>query len=94
MFFSIAKQHKTNFSHFYQLGSFAISTDAGWTELQQDNHHILYKGYADDNRLSVLLNSIIEQPEPTLLGNFCVLDFNLTTNTLKIKTDRYYRAQK
>ena len=89
MFFSIAKQHKTNFSHFYQLGSFAISTDAGWTKLQQDKHHILYKGYADDNQLSQLLDSIINQTEPTSLGNFCILDFDLTTNTLKIKTDRY-----
>lgn len=89
MFFSIAKQYKTNFSRFYQLGSFKISTDAGWTELQQDNHHILYKGYADDGQLGQLLNSIIEQTEPILLGNFCVLAVDLVTNTLKIKTDRY-----
>ena len=89
MFFSIAKQPKNNFSHFYQLGSFAVSTDAGWTELHQDQYHILYKGYADNDRLSQLLNTIIEQTEPMLLGNFCALVFDSTADTLKIKTDRY-----
>ena len=89
MFFSIANQHKDNFSHFYQLGPFKISTDAGWSELQQNNQHILYKGYADDDQLSQSLDSIVKQTEPVLLGNFCVLMFDSSTDTLKIKTDRY-----
>jgi hypothetical protein len=89
MFFSISKEHKPNFSHFYQLGCFKISTDAGWKELKQDNHCVLYKGYADDNKLDVLMKTIIDQTEPQLLGNFCVLDFDTDTQTLQIKTDRY-----
>ena len=89
MFFSIAKQHKTNFSYFYQLGSFAISTDAGWKEFVKDGHQILYKGYTDESTVELSIDDIIHQTEPTLLGNFCVLDFDSKTNTLKIKTDRY-----
>jgi hypothetical protein len=89
MFFSISNQHKNNFSHFYKLGDFHISTDAGWKELKHNDHYLLYKGYADDDKLEELVNTIVNQTEPTLLGNFCVLDFNTDTGTLQIKTDRY-----
>ena len=89
MFFSIAQQHQTNFSNFYQLGSFLISTDAGWAETQIGNHHILYKGYADDDAVESLLDIILNQEEPHLLGNFCVIDYNSQENVVKIKSDRY-----
>ena len=87
MFFSISQQHKNNFSYFYQLGPFSVSTDAGWTEYKKNNYHILYKGYADSEPMDSAIESIIEQNEPTRLGNFCVLVFD--SATLKIKTDRY-----
>lgn len=89
MFFSISAEHKDNFSHFYRLGNFCVSTDAGWTELRQHNYHVLYKGYADDKKLDLLLDSVINQQEPIHLGNFCVLVVDLSTNKMKIKTDRY-----
>jgi hypothetical protein len=89
MFFSIAQQHQTNFSNFYQLGTFFVSTDAGWKETQIENHHILYKGYADDDAVELLLGTILNQEEPWLLGNFCAIDYNSQTGTIKIKTDRY-----
>jgi hypothetical protein len=89
MFFSIAQQQQTNFSHFYQLGSFCISTDAGWTETQVENYHVLYKGYADDAGVESLLPTIVDQTEPELLGNFCVIAYNSQSGTIKIQTDRY-----
>ena len=32
MFFSISKQAQENFSNFYQIGPFHISTDPGWKQ--------------------------------------------------------------
>jgi hypothetical protein len=89
MFFDIAKQHRNNFSHFYQLGTFCISTDAGWKTYQLGPYSCLYKGYADSAKLETLLDQIITQTEPTLTGNFCVFVFDSTTGTITIKTDRY-----
>lgn len=89
MFFSIAQQYKDNFSKFYELGSFKISTDAGWTEFKQDGHSVLYKGYADSDKLASLLDQIISQKEPEFLGNFCALVYSVKSGTLRIQTDRY-----
>jgi hypothetical protein len=89
MFFSISQQHKNNFSYFYKLGPFPVSTDAGWNFFRIGQYHCLYKGYADSNSIVPLLDEIIHQTEPRLLGNFCVLVYNSDSNTLKIKTDKY-----
>jgi hypothetical protein len=89
MFFSIGSTAQTNFSHFYQLGDVVVSTDAGWKKLQIKNHQVIYKGYADSAQLEQLLDNIIDQTEPTLLGNFCVLDYDSIDQTIRIRTDRY-----
>lgn len=89
MFFAVAKQQKTNFSHFYQLGTFCISTDAGWKTYQSGPYSCVYKGYADADRLELLLDQIITQSEPTLTGNFCAFVFDSGADTVTIKTDRY-----
>lgn len=87
MFFNISQKHQTNFSNFYQLGPFSVSTDAGWREYKNSRHHVVYKGYADNEPMDSVIESIIEQTEPNILGNFCALVFD--SKTLKIKTDRY-----
>jgi hypothetical protein len=89
MFFSIGTVRRENFSHFHWLGPFVVSTDAGWMEFKFDNHHVVYKGYADDAPLEQLLDQILDQQEPVLLGNFCVLDYDAVAKTIKILTDRY-----
>ena len=89
MFFSIASEHKNNFSYFYELGPFRVSTDAGWNFFRIGQYHCLYKGYTDSNSIVPLLDEIIHQTEPGLLGNFCVLVYDAEIGTLKIKTDRY-----
>jgi hypothetical protein len=89
MFFSIAPTPQDNFSYFYQLGPFAVSTDAGWHVLQVNQYSCVYKGYVDTDTIISAMDQIIHQSEPKLLGNFCVLAYNLHTGTLEIKTDRY-----
>ena len=89
MFFSIDFNPQDNFSYFYQLGDFTLSTDAGWRETVIDNNQIVYKGYADQDHLIKLLPAIISQTQPYLIGNFCVIVHNKNTGDIKIKTDKY-----
>lgn len=89
MFFNIAKQPQLNFSHFYELGPFCVSTDAGWTLASLEQYQVLYKGYVDTDSIESALEHIVHESEPLLLGNFCVLVYNAETNSLKIKSDRY-----
>ena len=47
---------------------------------------------ANDNAEAVRqdqIDQIIKQDEPKLLGNFCAIIYNSTTNSIIIKTDRY-----
>lgn len=85
MFYSIALTHKNNYPDHYQLGPFAISTDPGWH--QQGNY--LFKGYMDQGRVQDNLNTIVNQPIPTLTGNFTVLYYDAAADRLKICSDRY-----
>lgn len=89
MFFSIAQQHKTNFSHFYKLGEFHISTDAGWNIFRVGQYQCVYKGYVDTNTIISAMDQIIHQTDPELLGNFCVFVYNSDTGILAIKSDKY-----
>ena len=87
MFFAIAPVPQTNFSHFYHLGPFVVSTDAGWQQHDTDDYSCIYKGYADSGRLFDLLDQIANQLEPNLFGNFCVIVYNNTTRQLQVKSD-------
>jgi hypothetical protein len=89
MFFSIASEHRPNFSNFYKLGDFCVSTDAGWNQAEFDTYKILYKGYADCAGLVDLLPAIVQQVEPELTGNFCAIVFDQHFESIQIKTDRY-----
>jgi hypothetical protein len=88
MFFSIGRDSKENFSFHYQLGPFAVSTDAGWNTHCNDNYTAVYKGYADSGLLISLLDQIAQQTEPELLGNFCVIVYDHVSEQLRIQTDR------
>jgi len=89
MFFNIAKQPQLNFSHFYELGPFCVSTDAGWSLASLEQYQVLYKGYVDTDSIESALEHIVHESEPQLLGNFCALVYNAETNSLKIRSDRY-----
>jgi len=89
MFFNVAQQQQSNFSHFYNLGPFCVSTDAGWNTTELEQYQVVYKGYVDTNTLEAALEQIIHSTEPELLGNFCVLVYNRETDSLKVKSDRY-----
>ena len=89
MFFNVSQQQQSNFSHFYNLGPFCVSTDAGWNAVDLGQYQVVYKGYTDTNTLEASLTQIINSTEPELLGNFCVLVYNSETDTLKIKSDCY-----
>jgi hypothetical protein len=87
MFFHIGKHFNTDFPCHWQLGEFHVSTDQGWTITQRLGVKILYKGYADSAALCTLLEDIICQQTPHLLGNFCVIA--QVDGCLQIQTDLY-----
>ena len=87
MFFNIGHTHLENYPCRWQLGSFSVSTDQGWTHTTLGTAEILYKGYADTDSLDQLIEQIVFQTEPKLTGNFCA--FVVINNTLQICTDRY-----
>jgi len=88
MFFSIGRNSKVNFSEHYQLGPFAVSTDAGWNQYERHGHTCVYKGYVDTAPLNTVLDQICQQAEPELFGNFCVIVFDHVAQQLRIQTDR------
>ena len=59
----------------------------GWEITQRLGVKILYKGYADSAALYTLLEDIICQRTPKLLGNFCVIA--QVDGSLQIQTDLY-----
>lgn len=89
MFFSITSKPQTNFSHFYHLGPFVVSTDAGWQRMDTQQYSCIYKGYADSARLVDLLDQIATQTQPELFGNFCMIVYNNTDKQLQVKSDRW-----
>jgi hypothetical protein len=89
MFFSIGHTAKENFSEHYQLGPFAVSTDAGWHQYRSHSHTAVYKGYADSDHLVNILGHVIGQQEPRLFGNFCVIVYDHDLAQLRIQTDRW-----
>lgn len=89
MFFAIGSRAKENFSEHYQLGPFAVSTDAGWQQHRDSNHTAVYKGYTDSDHLVNVLDYVIQQSEPELFGNFCVIVYDHAAAQLRIQTDRW-----
>jgi len=89
MFFELSLTHNNSFSFFYKLGNLRMSTDAGWYTKQLGIYEIVYKGYADHASLDDLLPQIVEQSQPSFLGNFCAVVYNTNSQTVKIQTDRY-----
>jgi hypothetical protein len=87
MFFHIDKNFNPDFPCHWQLGEFHVSTDTGWSITHRFGVKILYKGYADAAPLDMLLEDIICQRTPKLLGNFCVIA--QVDGALQIQTDRY-----
>jgi hypothetical protein len=88
LFFHIGRLAQENFSHWYQLGQFHVSTDAGWHTIDVDHYKCVYKGYVDTCAIDSAIEQIIHDAEPQLFGNFCALVYNSHTNSIKIKSDR------
>lgn len=88
MFFSAGPDHQDNFSCHYRLGPFAVSTDTGWKQHENNQHSCVYKGYVDTAALDSVLDQVCQQSDPELLGNFCVIVFDRATEQLRIQTDR------
>lgn len=89
MFFSINTYPLDNFDQVHKFDRLYVGVDAGWTLHETATHLMLYKGYCDTNTMSNIVESVIEQTEPTLLGNFCFIIMNKQTGIIKIKTDLY-----
>jgi hypothetical protein len=89
MFFHVSKQQQENFPCQYRLGSFFVGTDAGWYQHSIGKFDIVYKGYLDSAPLESALETIVEQSDPMLTGNFCALVYDRNTKRLHVKSDRY-----
>ena len=87
MFFSITNQPQNNFVKSYKLGNLYLSVDSGWETTSVGDYQIVYKGYTDTALLDI--EKIINQKEPTIIGNFCAFVYDTVSNNITIKTDRY-----
>lgn len=89
MFFDITTQIDTRFTDNIAVGDFVINVDDGWKQTTIAGHNIIYKGYCDTGVLDHMLPQIMQQTDPVITGNFCVLDHDPAAGTLTVRTDRY-----
>lgn len=85
MFFSLQKDSDTNYSNSYNFGNIVLNTDNGWSELNDENYKIVFKGYSDKGTLINRLNEIIESTVPCVKGNFCVFYYEKQTDKIYLK---------
>ena len=84
MFFKISNKKYDNFSNFFWFDQLCVSTDPGWTLVEDTQTKILYKGYVDYNDISNILHDNINN----CTGNFTVFEYNKNTKKLQIKTGK------
>lgn len=89
MFFHVGKTAQENYPCHWQLGSFSVSTDQGWQQHTVGTFDIVYKGYLDSGTLELALETITQQLEPVLTGNFCAIVYDRNTKKLHLQSDRY-----
>lgn len=89
MFFSITHHPANNFSKHWTAGPIVINTDAGWRCVETSHGIVVYKGYADSAPLEHCLDQVLSESEPSLTGNFCVIEIDTQQQLIKIKTDRW-----
>lgn len=87
MFFTISKNHQENFPYNHKTDNFIISLDEGWSEtVDADGNPIWFKGYLNQGNLSTNILNIIQETEPSYLGNFCVI--HATPTSINLRSDR------
>lgn len=86
MFFSLEQNINPRFSYHYNLGRLILNTDAGWHQVEIDNRVIIYKGYMDFADLSEAIRWIQDLQHE---GNFCVFEFDRSTDQIQMKTSLY-----
>jgi hypothetical protein len=89
MFFSITHHPANNFSEHWTAGPIVVNTDAGWQCIETSHGIVVYKGYADSAPLEQCLDQVVLESEPSLTGNFCVIEIDTQQQLVKIKTDRW-----
>ena len=89
MFFSINSTPLGNFPNHIQLGKLYLNTDNGWTTVDVNNGVAVYKGYVNDVAIGSAVDDIIQNPEPYLDGNFCLIYFDYSTKLISIKHNLY-----
>jgi hypothetical protein len=89
MFFHVSRQQQENFPCQWHLGGFFIGTDAGWQQRTVGRFSLVYKGYLDSGVLESALETIAQQTEPKLTGNFCAIVYDHNTTKLHLQSDRY-----
>ena len=86
MFFKLTNTVKDNFPCQHNLpNGLVLNTDDGWEMHQTNNHHVVYKGYANNLKSHQLITHAINNTHPSIKGNFCA--FVSDTNTTNIMHD-------
>jgi hypothetical protein len=85
MYFELSKNKNLDYSKFYQIKNYILSTDLGWKEIQGLHGKIIYKGYADVNLENFLKNCY---PANNEMPNGSFTAIMETASTIYIKHDR------
>jgi hypothetical protein len=84
MFFSIAKTRPDNYPVTHNFGNLWLGLDLGWHRRDTANKTIIYKGYADTGTMESVLDDIVENKQPHVAGNFCVIYHDRATGKISI----------
>ena len=85
MYFELAKNKNLDYTKFYSLKNYVLSTDLGWKEIQGIHGKIIYKGYADVD-LEEFLKNCYPPNNDMPHGSFTAI--METAKTIYIKHDR------
>ena len=91
MFFELTYTVKDNFPCQYNLpNGLVLNTDDGWETHHINDHHIVFKGYANNYTSSDLVKLLIDQDTPGIKGNFCAVITHNNTTKIIHDTDRSF----
>lgn len=87
MFFTISNSKQDNFPYNHQTANFVVSLDEGWQQtVDSQGNPVWYKGYLDHGNLDADILLIIEEVQPTRLGNFCAI--RVTPSGINLRSDQ------
>ena len=91
MFFALTNTSKNNFPCQHTLpNGLVLNTDEGWETHHINDHHIVFKGYANNYNSHNLVQLLIDQHTPCIKGNFCAVITHNNSTKITHDTDRSF----